>query len=87
MDLSNYQQKLIFDCCFHCADAGQIKRGTALIDSNPEAANLCSCLEGFLGRLSLIKEQSCPDSLVDLTIARLKLATMKKHRPHNNTAS
>jgi hypothetical protein len=35
-------------------------------------------------QLGYMKDEDCPDELVDMTIARLKLATIKEPLPHNN---
>jgi len=72
--LNRREQELILDFYFHCGREDDISRGRDLIASNPEAAKLYARLEDTLSILDPIKYESCPDNLVDLTIARLKLA-------------
>ena len=72
--LTRQQQELILDFYFRCGQEADIQRGRDLIASNPEAAKLYAKLEDTLSVLDPIKYESCPDNLVDLTIARLKLA-------------
>ena len=84
MTLTNEESGLIFDHFFRCAEQKQIDRGTALIASNPKAAEIYSCIKQALAQLEHMKDEGCPDELVDLTIARLKLATAIKPLPHRH---
>jgi len=72
--LSPQQQQLIVDFFFRCGDDDDIQRAQDLLASNPEAARLYAFLERFLRRLDYLEDEECPDDLVALTIARLKLA-------------
>lgn len=76
--LNRQQQELILDFYFRCGQEEDIERGRDLIASNPEAAKLYAKLEDTLSVMDPIKYESCPDNLVDLTIARLKLAASAK---------
>jgi len=84
MNLTSEESGLVFDYFFRCGEREQIDRGSVLISSNPKAAEIYSCIKQTLARLKHMKDENCPDELVDLTIARLKLATMKKPLPHKN---
>ena len=84
MNLTSEESGLVFDYFFRCAEREQIDRGSALISSNPKAAKIYSCIKQTLDQLKHMKDEDCPNELVDLTIARLKLATMKKPFPHKN---
>ena len=72
--LNQEQQELILDFYFRCGEDEDIERGRDLIASNAEAARLYSGLEETLTDLDEIKYEPCPDNLVDLTVARLKIA-------------
>jgi hypothetical protein len=74
--LSQEQQQLILDFYFRCGEQDDIEQGRDLIASNPVAAQLYAGLEETLTELDNVKYEPCPDNLVDLTIARLKLASM-----------
>lgn len=74
--LSQEQQQLILDFYFRCGEQTDIEAGRDLIASNPEAASLYAGLEETLSVLDPIKYEPCPDNLVDLTLARLKLAVL-----------
>lgn len=71
--LTQEHQQFILDFYFRCGDQKDIEAGRDLIASNPEAARLYADLENSLTDLDHIKYGVCPDNLVDLTIARLKL--------------
>lgn len=71
--LTQEQQQFILDFYFRCGDQEDIDTGRDLIASNPGAAKLYADLENSLTDLDHIKYEACPDNLVDLTIARLKL--------------
>ena len=49
-------------------------QGSSLIASNLDAAELYSALKQALSQLDLLKTDECPSKLVDMTLARLKLA-------------
>ena len=85
MKLTQEQNRLLFDYCFRCAAQEQIDRGSALIASNPQAAVAYSCIKQTLSHLEHMRDEGCPDELVNMTIARLKLATVIKPLPHINT--
>lgn len=72
--LTKQQQQHILDFYFRCGSQNEIESGRDLIASNPEAARLYADLESSLNDLDHIKYDACPDNLVDLTVARLKLA-------------
>ncbi|MHC4286869.1 MAG: hypothetical protein ACYSO7_12825 [Planctomycetota bacterium] len=73
--LTQEQQQLILDFYFRCGDLKDIEAGRDLIAATPGAAKLYAGLEDTLTDLDHIKYESCPDNLVDLTIARLKLVS------------
>jgi len=72
--LTKDDKDLILDFYFRCADEERINRGRDLVASNPEAAILYAQLEETLTQLDSDKYEPCPENLVELTIARLKLA-------------
>ena len=72
--LSKDDKDLILDFYFRCADEEDINRGRDLVAGNPEAAVLYAQLENTLPLLDSVKYQPCPENLVELTVARLKLA-------------
>lgn len=76
--LNRQDQELILDFYFHCGQQEDIERGRNLIASNPEAAKLYAKLEETLTDLDHVKYEPCPENLVDLTVARLKLAASAK---------
>jgi hypothetical protein len=82
MKLTQEQNRLLLDHCFLCAEQEQVDRGSALIASNPQAAEVYSCIKETLARLEHLKDEGCPDELVNMTIARLKLATFNRSLPH-----
>lgn len=73
--LTHEQQQFILEFYFHCGDQEDIEAGRDLIVSNPDAAKLYANLESSLTDLDYVKYEVCPDNLVDLTIARLKLVS------------
>jgi hypothetical protein len=73
--LTQEQQQLILDFYFRCGDPRDVEAGRDLIAAAPQAAKLYAGLEETLTDLDHIKYESCPDNLVDLTIARLKLVS------------
>ncbi len=72
--LSKDDKDVILDFYFRCADEESINRGRDLVAGNPEAAVLYARLEETLTQLDSIKYGPCPENLVELTVARLKLA-------------
>lgn len=72
--LSKEEKDIILDFYFRCGDEERITRARDMIASDPRAAKLYSRLEETLTQLDHIKYEPCPDNLVDLTVARLKLA-------------
>lgn len=76
--LSHEEQEKILDFYFRCGQQEDIDSGRDLIAANPGAAKLYARLEETLTDLDHIKYEPCPDNLVDLTIARLKLAASMK---------
>lgn len=84
MSLTSEESEILLDYFFRCAGKEQIDRGSALIASNPKAAELYSCIGQTLAQLKHMEDDGCPDELVDLTVARLKLATVKNRVPHKN---
>lgn len=82
--VTNEEGGLVIDYFFGYAEEEQIDRGSVLITFNPKAAEIYSCIKQTLAKLEHMKDQDCPDELVDMTIARLKLATIKEPLPHNN---
>lgn len=82
--LSHEEQEKILDFYFRCAQQEDIDGGRDLIAANPAAAKLYSNLEETLTDLDHMKYEPCPDNLVDLTIARLKLAASVRKIPSEN---
>ena len=78
MTVTKEQNGLIFDYFFRCAEREQIERGSALIASNSQAAEIYSCIKKSLAQLKYMKDEDCPDELVHMTIARLKLVKLAK---------
>ena len=72
--LNKEEKDIILDFYFRCGDEKRITRARDMIASDPRAAKLYSRLEETLTQLDHVKYEPCPDNLVDLTIARLKLA-------------
>jgi prepilin-type processing-associated H-X9-DG protein len=73
--LTHEEQQLGLDFYFRCGDQKDIEAGRDLVASNPYASKLYAELESFLTDLDHVKYEVCPDNLVDLTIARLKLVS------------
>ncbi|MHC4905705.1 MAG: hypothetical protein ACYTEN_07785 [Planctomycetota bacterium] len=73
--LTHEEQQYILDFYFRCGNQNDIEAGRDLIASSPGAAKLYAGLESSLTDLDHIKYEACPDNLVDLTIARLKLVS------------
>ena len=73
-NLNKEEKEVILDFYFRCGDPERINRGRDLIASNPEAAQLYARLEDTLTQLDSVKYEPCPDNLVEITVAKLKLA-------------
>ena len=82
MSITQEESSVIFDCFFQCSESERFDRGSSLIASNPKAAEFHSCIKQALAQLEHMKDEDCPSELVDMTIARLKLATAIKPLPH-----
>ncbi len=78
MNLRDKDSALIFDYCFGCAEQEQVSQASVLISSNPQALEFLNGIACFLERLSYLRNEKCPDRLVEMTIARLKLASIMK---------
>lgn len=77
--LSKEEKDLILDFYFRCGDEDKINDGRDLVASNPDAAHLYAQLEDTLTQLDHDKYEPCPENLVELTVARLKLASSSGH--------
>ncbi len=73
-NLSKEEKEVILDFYFRCGQEERINRGRDLIAGNPEAAQLYAKLEDNLRQLDSVKYEPCPENLVELTVAKLKLA-------------
>ena len=73
-NLNKEDKEVILDFYFRCGDPERINRGRDLIASNPEAAQLYARLGDTLTQLDSVKYEPCPDNLVEITVAKLKLA-------------
>ena len=85
--LNPEEQELILDFYFRCGQEHDIDHGRDLIAAKPGAAKLYAKLEETLTDLDHIKYDPCPDNLVDLTIARLKLAASVTNRQQPETST
>jgi hypothetical protein len=72
--LSKEEKDLIMDFYFRCGSTERINEARDMIASDPRAAELYTSLESSLKQLDSLKYEPCPENLVELTIARLKLA-------------
>ncbi len=73
-NLSKEEKEVILDFYFRCGQEERINRGRDLIAGNPEATELYTRLEDSLRQLDSVKYEPCPENLVELTVAKLKLA-------------
>ena len=71
--LSSDQKKIIFDYCFGLTSPEQTNEVEALIKSNEQASVLHTKIQASLKPLNSIEPESCPDSLAERTIWRLKI--------------
>ena len=85
MVLSQEESRLIIDTMFPCSKQGQSERGLAFIASNSQAAKLHASIKQALDQLDYLNDEDCPDELVKMTIARLKLATIQKPPQRKNS--
>ncbi len=72
--LSTEEKDIILDFYFRCGTEERINRARDMIANDQRAADLYASLEGSLCQLDNIKYEPCPDNLVDITVAKLKLA-------------
>jgi len=72
--LSKEEKDLVLDFYFRCSSLERINQAKDLIASDQRAAELYSQLEMSLKPLDYANYEPCPDNLVELTVARLKLA-------------
>lgn len=72
--LSKEQKDIILDFYFRCGSPERIDQARDMIASDPRAAQLYASLGDSLQSLDSIKYGPCPDNLVELTVARLRLA-------------
>jgi hypothetical protein len=70
--LNTDQKQLIFDYCLGFTSPEQTAEAEALISSNEQANVIHSKTKATLKPLSSIEPESCPDSLADRTVWRLK---------------
>jgi len=73
-NLSKEEKEVILDFYFRCGQEERINRGRDLIAGNPEAAQLYARLADSLSQLDSVKYEPCPENLVEITVAKLKLA-------------
>ena len=71
--LSSDQRELIFDYCFGLTSPEQTNEVEALIKSNEQASVLHTKIHASLKPLNSIEPESCPDSLAERTVWRLKI--------------
>jgi hypothetical protein len=72
--LSQEEKDIILDFYFRCGSQERIDKARDMIASDERAAKLYARLEDTLVQLDHVKYEPCPQNLVDLTVARLKLA-------------
>ncbi len=70
--LNNQQKELLFDYCIGIASEEQIIEAKKLISSDKLAEAFCLKLKAGLSPLETLPCETCPDSLVESTIYRLK---------------
>lgn len=85
--LSKDEKDLVLDFYFRCASSDKIDQARDLIASDERAAMLYSQLEKSLKTLDHAKYEPCPDNLVELTVARLKLAASANKAAEKITTS
>ena len=72
--LSREEKDIILDFYFRCGSTERINAARDMVASDHRAAELYASLEDSLKSLDSIKYEPCPDNLVELTVARLRLA-------------
>lgn len=72
--LTPEQLQLVMDFFFQCGEEGELERGRLLVETDSEAAQFFASLGVTFRCLDCLDGEECPDDLVALTIARLKLA-------------
>ena len=70
--LNSDQKKLIFDYCFGLTSPQQSIEAETLIKSNEQASVIYNKIQASLEPLNSIEPESCPDSLAERTVWRLK---------------
>lgn len=85
--LSKEEKDLVLDFYFRCSSLERIDQAKDLIASDRRAAELYSQLEISLKPLDHANYEPCPDSLVELTVARLKLAASASSAAEKITTS
>ncbi|MDD5063911.1 MAG: hypothetical protein PHQ35_04015 [Phycisphaerae bacterium] len=73
-ELNNQQKQLLFDYCLGLTSEQVSAEAEQLIASNKQAAEIHSKLKAALSPLKTLESESCPDSLAEGTIWRLKNA-------------
>jgi len=69
--LASDQKQLIFDYYFGLTTEKQSAKAKTLVDSSQQAADLLRGLQAVVSRLDTYQVESCPDQLVEKTVARL----------------
>ncbi|MHC4726329.1 MAG: hypothetical protein ACYS17_03805 [Planctomycetota bacterium] len=70
--ISNEQKQLLFDYCLGLTSEKETAKAEVLINLKKEAAEIHTKFKAALGPLGCILPESCPDSLAEQTIKRLK---------------
>lgn len=78
MELSDQDKHLLLDYCLGIAPQDQVVYIEGLISTNPQAKKVHASFKNALLPLEAIQAESCPDDLVEKTVARLKDATGQK---------
>jgi hypothetical protein len=73
-NLSQEEKEAILDFYFRCGEEQDLNRAQNLIADNTQAAKFYAALKEILSRLENIKDEPCPDNLVELTVAKLESA-------------
>ena len=73
--LNPEEKDLILDFYFNCGSDERLDQARDLIAASPAASELYASLEQTLTTLDHVKYEPCPDNLVELTVARLKLVS------------
>jgi hypothetical protein len=78
--LSSQQKQLLFDYCIGLTSGEEAAEVESLISCNKEAAEIQSKLTSALAPLQSLEFEPCPDSLVESTVERLKMASASQSR-------